>query len=247
MRTFWRIATLCFLVCAACPSARAMTAQLSEGEEDDDQNFNYLMLEDVIEPGDDAQVQALLEKQLNLKRRTAIVLTSPGGALEEVPALAQVIIDESNLYYQKYQASMFVIINQECSSACNILTATLTRDRDPKALEFYVARTAQFGFHSPVQVNGTEITQIKDVEERREKRKKMLDAYRTAGVSQRWLKKNVEFFLSIKITDVLAASLCREKAGLIPADSCYSEKLDIFDETVKAMSSGKSIPTLAKP
>lgn len=247
MKTLRRLALVfCLLICAG-RSASAMTAQLSDGEDDDDRNFNYLMLEDIIEPGDEERVTALLDQQFEQKRRTAMVLTSPGGALEEVEYLAQAIIDGADRYYEKYHASTFLIINQECSSACNILTATLTRDRDPKALEIFVAGKAKFGFHSPVQVNDGQITQIKDPDERRARRKKMLDTYRAAGVSPQWMKKNNEFFLSIKLSEVMGLDLCRAKAGIIPSGSCYSDKLDIFDETVKAMASGRSIPTLAKP
>jgi len=224
-----------------------MTARLSEGEEDEDRRFNYLMLEDGIQPNDEARVKALLEKQFKRKRRTAILLTSPGGALEAVELVSKAIVDGSNRFFQKYRTSTFLIINQECSSACNILTARLTKDRDPKALEIYVAAEAKFGFHSPVQLSGAKITPIKDTEERRARREKMLDAYRAAGVSKSWLEKHDDFFLSIKLSEVRGAELCRQKAGIIPAGSCYDDKLDIFDETVKAMAGGKSIPTLADP
>lgn len=231
------------LLCAVFPSG-AMTARLSFGEEDAERNFNYLMLEDTIWPKDASQVRDLLARQFKRKRRTAIVLTSPGGALEGVEPLARVILDASKKFHDKYGRSIFLVINQECGSACNILTATLTKQRNPEALEIYVAEDAKFLFHGPVSITGKKISEIRDAKERKAKREKMLEAYRQGGVDPKWLEENKAFFEKVEPEAMSASKLCREKTGIIPATSCYSSKIDIFDEIVKAMAGNTKVPTL---
>jgi hypothetical protein len=204
---------------------------------DDGSGFSYLIVNGVIEKNDHRRVERFLQGEVKEGRAVAILLTSPGGGLEETPALSKVILKASNDLYKKNKKFLIVAINEECSSACTVLTAQLTSKRNPKALEILATNSARFGFHSPVNYDGKKTTPIADRKLRERLISKEISYYTDAGISAKWLNKHVEMFRSSEFTDLKAEVLCKESSMIIPPDSCIADVNDIT--TVIAAKLGK--------
>lgn len=218
----------------------AMDLTLSE-----DRGFSYLIANEAIMDKIDVETfSAMLKGQAEKGEATAILLTSPGGALELATEIARVIIDASNELYARHGRANLIVINEECSSACAILMAAITQSRDAKSLEVYVTPDAEFGVHSPVDIVDGKAVPIADKKKREADIKKQLDTLRGFGVSSKWLDANKHFFERSKMKMFRAKDLCRDKAGIIPANSCLKKNEDV---TVIVERYIKAIPGAPEP
>lgn len=228
------IRTLMVLILGWALPAQAMTIQFSynQDEEESDErvsalNHRFLFAEGIIVPGDALTLKALLDEQHEDKQRTVILLTSKGGVLEEVDGLRNVILSAAKSYYNAYKEKLVVLVNLECSSACNILLAGLTQGAKASNLEIHVANSAKFGFHSPVgvQIVGSELKTIpiKSVRKFEEKYVKMVKAYQAYGVSHDWINTQANILRDPVMKFFTADKLCAEKSGIIPTDGCFDD------------------------
>lgn len=209
---------------------QAMNLQLSHSDDeaediggDSNLNHRFLFAEGIIVPGDALNLKALLEDQFESRMRTVILLTSKGGVLEEVEALRHTILTEAKEYFNHYRQKLVVLVNLECSSACNILLAGLTQGAAEANLEIHVANSAKLGFHSPVDITNEKTTPIKSKKKFDADLAKMLKAYQSYGVSHAWLNSQSSILRNPKMTEIAAQKICASKAGIIPADSCYDD------------------------
>lgn len=228
----------------------AMNIQLSHNEDDEDadelaldSNHRFLFAEGVIVPGDSITLKAALDQQYLEKKRTVILITSDGGVLEEIDSVRHTILAEAKEFYRKYGEKMVVMVNLQCSSACNILMSGLTQGAAEANLEIHVANSARFGFHSPVEVYKNRTRAIRSKKKFEAQLAKMLRAYRSYGVSHAWLNSQGAVLRNPKMTEIPAQKLCAAKAGIIPADSCYDDSgnRDILSEVSANVQSRKPI------
>ncbi len=183
--------------------AKAMELTVSNSEKG---SSAFLIANGQIGPQDAAALAKILNVRAEQGKRTAILFTSEGGALEVIPAVGDAILKASDTLLKKHKTSNVFAVNEECSSACSVLTAYLTSKRDSKALEIIIAPDAIFGIHGP---KGGD-----------EKQNKQIAAYMSYGVSTAWLEKHDSHLRNTKMTDLKAEVLCRERSMVIPIDSC---------------------------
>lgn len=240
---------LAFILGWALP-AQAMTIQLAQNPDEEEAeenstslNHRFLIAEGIIVPGDGMTMKTLLEDQFEDKLRTVILLSSGGGILEEVENLRHTILSAAKSYYESHGDKLVVLVNLECSSACNILLAGLTQGAAAANLEIHVANSAKLGFHSPVEVWKNKTRPIRSKKKFEAQLAKMLRAYRSYGVSHAWLDSQEAVLRNPKMTEIPAQKLCAAKAGIIPADSCYDDSgnRDILSEVSANIQSRKPI------
>lgn len=221
MTKYARFLFVCFFLTSA--HATAMDLTLSE-----DQGFDYLIAnEEFIHESDVSALRKILEAQRKRGAPTAILLTSTGGALELAEQMAKIILDNSDQLFKQTKRHNLIVINEECSSACAILMAAITKGRDPKSLKIFVTANANFSFHAPQDIVDGKVTPIKD----RRKRLQLIEKQRATlikyKVPEAWIEKHESAFVRDQITTLKASLLCVEKSGIIPSDSCVKEEQDV--------------------
>jgi hypothetical protein len=204
--------------------ARAMQIYPSPADEG---GFSYLIADGIIDMKDIGRFRAELNKNAARGIPTAILLTSPGGVLEATDPLSQVILNASHTLFTRYGLFNMIVINEECDSACTVLTSYLSNKRDPRSLQIFATPAAVFGLHSPV-VGRYNSGDIQDPEERAEKIAALISAYLVAGVNPTWLANNNILFQTARMTDRSARQLCDQDSRIIPADSCLSNDGDVL-------------------
>lgn len=197
--------------------ARAMELTFSPSERGGN---GTLIVNGEIGPKDAAALAKILNPRAEAGKRTLILLTSHGGALEVIPEVGEALLKASNTLYKKHKVSNFLAINDECTSACTNLTAYLTKKRDPKALEMFIDPKATFGIHGP---KGGEV-----------KENKQIAAYVAHGVSIPWLTRNDANLRRPRITEFKAEVLCAERTMIIPPDSCQPKAAIDLVESLEA-------------
>ncbi|MGZ3723350.1 MAG: hypothetical protein ACXVA9_10490, partial [Bdellovibrionales bacterium] len=187
--------------------------------------FAYLILNGVIDEGDGKRVAKFLDQQADNGTAVAILMTSQGGGLEETPKISAAIIAASDQLYKKNKKRHNIFaVNEECSSACTVLTAQLTSKRNANSLEILATNSSKWGFHSPVNFRNKKITPITDHKLREGLIAKELSYYTKAGISAKWLNKNAEIFKSPAMTDFTAKQLCDEASLVIPPNACVPDQ-----------------------
>lgn len=194
----------------------------------DENDFGVIIAEGVLQESDVKGIGNLIQKFSSKGKPSVIFLTSPGGVLEYTPDIADRIVEEANKFYFANHRPLLLVVNSECSSACAVLMANLTKFRNRWALEIWVTPSATFGFHSPVDKSkGGKISAIADLAEREFRSKKQLNYLTDAGVSPSWLSANLKMFYNAKMTDLTARQLCQENSMVIPPDSCLPDDRDV--------------------
>lgn len=230
--------------------AQAMTIQLSYNQDEEESeedisvlNHRFLFAEGVIFPGDALTLKTLLEDQFQDRQRTVILITSKGGVLGEVEELRHTILSAAKAYHAAFGEKLVVMVNLECSSACNILLAGLTQGAKDANLEIHVANSAKLGFHSPVEVWNNKTRPIKSKKKFERELAAMLKAYQNYGVSHAWLNSHQAILRNPKMEDIAAQKICAANAGIIPADSCFdsSGNRDILSEVSANIQSKKPL------
>jgi len=183
--------------------AKAMEITVSDSERGKN---GTVIVNGEIGPQDAAKLARTLNARAESGKRSLILLTSHGGALEVIPQVGDALLTASNTLLKKHRVSNILAINEECSSACTVLTAYLTQKRDEKALEIFVDPQAVFGIHGPK--GGAE------------RQNKQIAAYMVNGVSTTWLEKHDGHLRQTKMTDLKAEVLCAERTMVIPPGSC---------------------------
>lgn len=195
----------------------------------DANDFGYIMADGVLDEQDINGIGNLMENFSKRGKPSVILLTSPGGVLEFTPDIAERIVEEANEFYMSHHRPALLVINSECSSACTVMMANITKHRNPSALEIWVTPGATFGFHSPVnKPKGGRTSAIADLAEREFRSKKQLNYLTEAGVNPAWLSANLKMFYNAKMTDLTGRQLCEEKAMVIPPDSCLPNDNDVI-------------------
>lgn len=221
MKMYAKFLFACFFLTTV--KATAMDFTLSE-----DQGFDYLIAnEEFIYESDAPDLKKILEAQVKRGAPTAILLTSPGGALEIAEEMAKIILENSNRLLKETKHYNMIVINEECSSACAILMAAITSKRDPKALKIFVTSNAKFGFHAPQELVDGKVKPIKDRRKRLTLIEKQRDALIKHKVPESWIEKHESAFVKDKMTNLKASTLCSEKSGIIPSDSCVNTDEDV--------------------
>lgn len=221
MDRFVKIGIALFLTVSA-PLVRAL--DIYETPPDEGTNFAYLIVNGIIERNDSRKLAHLLEKYNKRGTSVAILLTSPGGGLEETPLIASAVLKSSQALYQKFGGHNVVAINEECSSACNILVAQLTHGMEPDTLEILATNSSRWGFHSPVLRRGLHTVAIADVKELERQAAKELSYYRDAGVNTSWLESHNDVFHAAQVVYYAAEKLCTDDEGILPPPSCVPDQ-----------------------
>ncbi|NJL25246.1 MAG: hypothetical protein HC902_08740 [Calothrix sp. SM1_5_4] len=223
---FSLLTALCLVLLLAPPVPSGALELFSSREK----GFAYLVLNGIIEPADVTQVKAALDFNLKKRTPTAILLTSTGGQLAASEDLADILMHSAERFYRRYQRPTLLVINEECSSACAVVTALITKWRDPRSLILMVTPSSIFGLHAGASgrmVKGRFI-EDKDPKARRRAILEQIQALRDADVNREWLAHNDSLFHRRGVTPLKAAQLCRQKTGIIPADSCLRDDADVI-------------------
>jgi hypothetical protein len=223
---------------AVNPFAHGLDLDLStdeDGNEITDSQYTTLIMGGVIEPGDASRVDNILRRRFRQGGRTVFMLTSPGGVLEEVDPLARVIVSRANQFYMKYKRPLLFVVNQECDSACGVLTAALTKYRGTAAiqpLEILIQKDSSFFFHHPKEMRGGRVVDYQDRIEAIAAYNRLVTAYLNYGVSLKWINHQRDMFDRGQGFTLSAADLCLEESGVVPADSCTALDADELNEKI---------------
>lgn len=205
--------------------------------------YATLIANDAIDSEDDAvKIRTFLTSQASAGRPTAIFLTSQGGYAELAESVADAIIDPSNHLYGRTGMRNVLIINEECSSGCAIVTAALTSKYDAAALKIVVSPEAKFEFHSPVEVvpekPGSKkliVVPYRDLKERQRRIDIQLTFLRQFGVNPEWLIANENVFHQFERTKFSGQDLCEQKSRIIPSSSCTKTANEIVENELASL------------
>jgi hypothetical protein len=198
---------LSLLILTGVSAAQALELSLDESQAG---TGGILVANGELGLSDAGTIAKILNKRADEGKRTIVLFTSHGGALEVVRGIGDAILKASETLKSKHGSSNIFAVNIECSSACTLLTAYLTSKRNAAALEMVMDGEAIFGIHGP---RGG-----------KEKQDKQITAYLAFGAKAGWVGKNQANLRQTKMTELKAATLCRERTMIIPPDSCYDRK-----------------------
>lgn len=187
----------------------------------------FLIANGVITPKDHHKIEAIFKRNTDRGMPTVLLLTSLGGVMESIEGIASVILDYSNQLWAKSHLPNYVVINEECDSACNILMTYLTNKRVPEHLQILVTPDSSFGFHSPV-AGFHNPAAIRDATERFDAIKRQIDEYRKAGMDEGWLHAHASIFQQPEVIMIPAKRLCLEHSRVIPPDACLPDNRDVI-------------------
>jgi hypothetical protein len=222
MATLFRCLITIVLGFASVANAQTSTVQELDV---DDSSISMISVSGVL----DAKVARKLKNKLLTKfkshTRTAILVNSNGGVLEQVGQVGDSIIQFANAFYNSYGLTTIVVLHQECSSACTLLAAHLKRFHNPTSLEILASQNTEFTFHGPRQIKKGRFVPFSNPLEFEKASSILYAAYLNVGISARWLEASKTILLDPEAeATVTAAQLCKSNVGFLPPKSCVKEE-----------------------
>jgi hypothetical protein len=203
----------------------------------DDGAVIFATLTGTIEPNTLNAIQGKLDKQV-AKKPLAIFFQSGGGAYSAIKPMEKYFLSLAQKNLEAHGKPLMFVVEFNCNSACNILTAYLTKDRDEKALEIRTSKIAQFGFHGSIIINHGKTDKQATLEAKQELESQVIATYLDAGVSPAFIEANKAMFKAhFSEKTFTAADLCAQKAMVIPPGSCMDTELDIYKWIVRMTAS----------
>lgn len=191
---------------------------------------------------DAAKIRKFLSTHAAAGRPTAIFLTSQGGYAELAEMFADAIVDPSNQLNARTGLRNVLIINDECSSGCAIMTAAITSKYDPAALKIVIAPATKFEFHSPVELvpekpgsNKMVLVPYRDPKERQRRIEIQISHLRQFGVNPQWLSDNEQMFYDSKMVRFSGKQLCEQNSMIIPPTSCATSGSELTENELAAL------------